>query len=68
MAMFSVYKIYMLMHDYGLVERPHAAALTSVSLIGRTVNLAAIGLDSSAIGDCPAAGTGVSLYCHCSWG
>ena len=30
---------------------------------------AVIGLyDSSATGDCPAAATKVSLYCHCSWG
>ena len=51
-------------HD-GLVVRRHATTLISVSLMeGQlvAVNLAAIGLcDSSATGDCPAAGTGISL-------
>ena len=54
------------MIEYGLAVSFLARALTSVSLIwGQlvTVNLAAICLyDSSAIGDCPAAHTGVSCY------
>ena len=63
----SIYEVYMPMHD-GLVVRPRATTLISVSLIGGqsvTVDLAAIGLcDSSATGDCPAAGTGISLCSH----
>ena len=47
-----------------LAVRPWATALTSVSLMGTqsvTVGLAASGLyDSSATGNCPAAGTGLS--------
>ena len=38
MARFSFYKMYMPMHDDSLVMRPHATALTSVSLIGGTVS------------------------------
>ena len=71
MASFSIYKDYMPIHD-DLVVRPRATTLISGSLMeGQlvTVNLAAIGLcDSSATGDCPAAGTGISLYCHYNWG
>ena len=56
----------------GLLVRPRATTLISVSLMeGQLVteNFAAIGLcDSSATGDCPAAGTGISLYCHYNWG
>ena len=67
MAQFSMYKIYM----PGLVVRPHAKTLISV-LLGGIVShneSSEIGLcDSSATGDCLAAGTGISLYCHYNWG
>ena len=61
MARFSICDVYMPMHD-------DFAVCSDMSLVGGrsvTVNLAAISLcDSSATGDCPAAGTGISLYCH----
>ena len=47
----------------GLAVKPRAAALTSVSLTGGRVSHSECGSNwSSATGDCPAAGTGVS-YC-----
>ena len=54
----------MMTENGGLAVRPRATALTSVSLMGGgrsvTVGLAASGLyGGSAMGDCPAAGTGL---------
>ena len=53
----------MMTENGGLAVRPRATALTTVSLMGGwsvTVGLAAIGLyGGSAMGDCPAAGTGL---------
>ena len=37
MARFSIYKMYMPIHDCGLAVRPRATTLTSVSLIGVTI-------------------------------
>ena len=62
----------MMTEDDDLAVR--ATALTSVSggTVSHSESAASGPYDSSATGDCPAAGTGVScwlmLYCHYSWG